>query len=366
MLDPVLAHLHPGRQLEFPQPQGVVRLAAPDDAFVGLLVLVALRPAGESRRRREVIQAVVDHIGAGAAGAGLVAGGPFAGQAVAVRLAAVAARQRAETADLAAVDGALGHMLGGGPVRPVSHRRDGETVAGAAPGQARHAVALAQIGRQVPRAVVAGDLDRAAQVEALVLAAAGRQQAAVPVRAHGQVDKRRLQHAQVIDARRAGVGKIAVLGRVHALAIIDVGDQFRDQEIQVHIPLAVRVAGDVGRHADDGGGEIAAVVEVEAAQEILVGLAVARMLGDDHARYRLQQFGGAQQRPRRQLLRRHRAVGGGIGDADQAGPVAGDGYFRQGRHAGRAGQFAAGQQGGQQRCLKINKSHLFHFLRSHR
>ena len=48
----------------------------------------------------------------------------------------------------------------------------------------------------------------------------------------------------------------------------------------------------VDRHAVDACREVGAVVEVEAAQEVLVGLAVARVLRDDHAGRRFQEFAG--------------------------------------------------------------------------
>ena len=50
----------------------------------------------------------------------------------------------------------------------------------------------------------------------------------------------------------------------------------------------------MGRHVDghavDGDGEIGAVVEIEAAQKILVGFALAGMLGDDQAGHGFQRL----------------------------------------------------------------------------
>ena len=60
-----------------------------------------------------------------------------------------------------------------------------------------------------------------------------------------------------------------------------------------------------------------AVVEVEAAQIVLVGLAVAAVLGDDQPGHRLEHFGRTQERTGRQLLAAHRALGGAAGHADQ-------------------------------------------------
>ncbi len=57
------------------------------------------------------------------------------------------------------------------------------------------------------------------------------------------------------------------------------------------------VGAEIDRHALDAGREVRAVVEIEAAQVILVSLAPAGVGGDDHARHGLQDFGGAQDRP---------------------------------------------------------------------
>jgi hypothetical protein len=43
-------------------------------------------------------------------------------------------------------------------------------------------------------------------------------------------------------------------------------------------------------HAVDGNGQIRAMVEIEAAQEILVGFTLAGMLGDDQAGHDFQRF----------------------------------------------------------------------------
>ena len=52
----------------------------------------------------------------------------------------------------------------------------------------------------------------------------------------------------------------------------------------------MRVRRQVKRHIVEEYGEIRAVVEIEAAQEILVGLAAAGVLRDDDAGHRLQDF----------------------------------------------------------------------------
>ena len=58
------------------------------------------------------------------------------------------------------------------------------------------------------------------------------------------------------------------------------------------------------RHAGHPGGKVGAVIEFEAAQEVLVGLAGAAVRGDHDARDRFKQRAGAQQRTAFDELRR--------------------------------------------------------------
>ena len=71
----------------------------------------------------------------------------------------------------------------------------------------------------------------------------------------------------------------------------------------------------MGRHVDghavDADREIRAVIEVEAAQEILVGFTLAGMLGDDQARHDFQRFADAQERDGVHLLAREADGAGG-------------------------------------------------------
>ena len=80
----------------------------------------------------------------------------------------------------------------------------------------------------------------------------------------------------------------------------------------------MRVRPHIDRHAVHAGREIGAVVEVEAAQVILVGLARAAVLRDDHAGNGLDDFARPEQRAQRELLVADHALVGGSGDADEA------------------------------------------------
>ena len=101
-------------------------------------------------------------------------------------------------------------------------------------------------------------------------------------------------------------------------------DQLRDQEIEVGVSLAVPVGRHVDRHPAGRDGEIGAVVEVEAAQEILVRLAAAGVLGGDGAGHGLDKLSGAQFGSFLEVLPAGRPFVGRPGDADQVFSALGD------------------------------------------
>ena len=115
--------------------------------------------------------------------------------------------------------------------------------------------------------------------------------------------------------------EVAELGIVGALAVHDAVRELRNDEVEVHVALPVGMGGHVDRHALDARREVGAVVEVEAAQEVLVRLAVPGVLGDDQAGHHLEQLADPQQRPRRQLLAEHRALARRAGLPGQHDPV---------------------------------------------
>src|SRR5574337_908830 len=106
----------------------MARVAAPDDALVGLFMLVPLHPGDKTGGRREKLEAVIDRIDVGPAGPGCAGPSPLPGEAVAVGMSAVIAGERAKAADFAAVDSPFRHMFGSRPVGLVEHRRHGVTV----------------------------------------------------------------------------------------------------------------------------------------------------------------------------------------------------------------------------------------------
>jgi hypothetical protein len=180
--------------------------------------------------------------------------------------------------------------------------------------------------------------------------------ASIAFAADRQIQDAVVQAVAVLDARRTRRREVAVLREIRAFPIVDLLDDLGDQEVEVCVALAVRVGGHVERHAFDPGREVGAVVEVEAAQEILVGLAVARMLRDHAARHRLQHFAGAQQRQVGEALAAHPALRGRVRGADTVVVVGGDrdllrarGGLRR-RRLGRACRLRAREGAGQAGC----------------
>ena len=145
-----------------------------------------------------------------------------------------------------------------------------------------------------------------------------------------------VEAAAVLEIDGAGRGEVAFVGVVRALLVFDAVEQLGNHEVDVGVALAVAMRVHVDGNAVDAGGEVRAVIEIEAAQEILVGLAVAAVLRDDEARNGLQQLAGAQHRAGFELRARDRALGRRFDAADELVALRRDHDFVEiiGGHAG--------------------------------
>jgi hypothetical protein len=108
----------------------------------------------------------------------------------------------------------------------------------------------------------------------------------------------------------------------------------------------------VDRHAGERRGEVGAVIEVEAAKVVLVGLALAAVLTDDDAGDGLEDFARPHDRPRVELSCGDRALTGRLRHTDEVlGRVL---HVRQVREGALAGHRHVGIQGevqdGLERC----------------
>ncbi len=176
---------------------------------------------------------------------------------------------------------------------------------------------MTQMLRLLPRPVISARLTRQGEFPwpHTVYRAASSQLAA----AEAAPFRRDPGPREAIDrAHIAGPGEreIAPVGAIRTLAIILPLDDLGDQAVEVQIALAMSMRPEIHLNPVDIGGKIRPVIEVEAAQEILIGLAAARVLRGDHTRHGLQQFGGTQQRAHQKVAARYRPFTGGMGDAD--------------------------------------------------
>jgi hypothetical protein len=128
---------------------------------------------------------------------------------------------------------------------------------------------------------------------------------------------------EVVDAidrrheRRARHREIAAVDPVRPLAVIDTLDGFGNKSVDVEIALAMAMGPQVQRHVVDVRREVGAMIEIEPAQEVLIGLTRTRVLGGDQPRNDLEQLGDPQQRTHGQIRPADRAFARGIGNPDQ-------------------------------------------------
>ncbi len=92
---------------------------------------------------------------------------------------------------------------------------------------------------------------------------------------------------------------------------MQIPDEFGNDEVEVGVALAVRVRRHIDRHVIDFQREIRAVVQIEGAQEVLVGFPFAGMLSNDQPGDVFQYRCGAQERLTLQLSLADVAGGGG-------------------------------------------------------
>ncbi len=131
--------------------------------------------------------------------------------------------------------------------------------------------------------------------------------------------------ARVGNIRRAGGGEVAFVRVVRALLVVDALDQLGDQKVDVAVALAMAMRRHVHGQTVDARGEIGAVVEVEAAEKILVRLTVAAVLSDDEARHDFEYLTRAKQRTILQLRGEHGADARGVGVRESLDAPGGNG-----------------------------------------
>jgi hypothetical protein len=101
------------------------------------------------------------------------------------------------------------------------------------------------------------------------------------------------------DEGRSRHREVARISVVRSLSVVDAVDSFRNQTVDVQVPLAMAVGSEIPRHIVDVGGEVGAVIEIEAPQEVLIRFAATGVLSSDQSGHGFEQFGNPQQRPNR-------------------------------------------------------------------
>ena len=164
-----------------------------------------------------------------------------------------------------------------------------------APRVPHHTVVLARVVANVPWAVVVLEFPRVDQSTVGHPCVIGRDRATVARLSAFESRHRARQGIVVADVEGPGRSEIADVCEIRPLLEIDPLDQFGDDEVQICIPLPVRMAGHVDRDVVDAEREIGTMIQIESAQEVLVGLTAPAMLGDDHSGNVFHHFRRAQQ-----------------------------------------------------------------------
>ncbi len=111
--------------------------------------------------------------------------------------------------------------------------------------------------------------------------------------------------------------EIADLRVIRPLGVVETLEQLRNDEVEIGIALAMSIARPVDRHVVDEIGEVDTVIEIETAQQILVGLAFAGMHRNSQAGYRFEELTDPIDRSKIQLLLGDPTLARGLGNADQ-------------------------------------------------
>ena len=296
----------------------VRRVAADDDTVIGLRELVALRRIVEEvcevREQREIGVHGKELNGLRRARADVAV---RARQAVALRRAAVCRVELPEARDESFFDRAEWNLVARVPAIVIRQSKQREPRRRRTPGVPRQSAELPNALGNLPRSVVGFAFAADEEISASNGRRRSRREAheiALSVRG---ARKRTIELTEQMELRTAGAAEVADLGVIDAELVVDVVDEFWNEKIQIGIALPVPVGRKVERHALETRLKIGAVIEVEAANEILVRLPFARVLGDDHPGHRLEQLALARDRAEAQICRADASLGRAGRDAAQ-------------------------------------------------
>ena len=253
----------------------------------------------------EEIETALDDIGVGLPRAAIVGLRHARREREAVDAAAVTGIFRIEAAQQAAGDGTQRNLVRRIPAVAISHRRRGKAVGRGALRVADHTVELAHLIRIAPGSVVDIGLSGEQQIALAQLDRVYNEPTLVAEAAECHFREAAIDAIDQIEIQGTGRAEVAFIGVIRSLADAHTIDRFRHQEVEIGIALAMPVGAHVDRHVIDRDRHVGAMVEVVAAQEILVGLSLAAVLGDDQPGRCFQHFAGPRHRAIIDLLAGH-------------------------------------------------------------
>ena len=342
-VDEIVAELEAGGDgggaIENRKRRGAGEAEAEHAAAVALVELVSVDGVVEEVSEvREEVQPIGERVNVEVCFGVGGARGPIEGKAGAIRLAAVGGIDVAEAIEGAAGDGAERDLIGGIPAGAVGEGGEGKfAIAGGGPRVAGEGAVTAEIFGEHPRAVVVGGFEAEGGRGGGGVRGGGKgaedggadDETGEVVFAEFDGGETCREGFEEAEARGAGGGKVADVGGEGALGVVDALHEFGDDEVEVGVALPVGVRAEVDGQAVDAEGEVGAVVEVEAAEEILVGFAAAGMLRDDDSGDDFEEFAAAQEGTRGELDVADAALRSGLGRAEQIGGAAEDGNGRE-------------------------------------
>jgi len=118
-----------------------------------------------------------------------------------------------------------------------------------------------------------------------------------------------------MEFRGARAPKVPDVRVIDAEFVVDVVDKLGDEEIQIRVSLAMTVCWQIDWHSLEACLKVGAVVEVEAADEVLVCLALAGVLRHDESGDDLQQLAIAHDSSQSKVGDSHATFRGRVRDA---------------------------------------------------
>ena len=195
------------------------------------------------------------------------------------------------------------HLIGGVPGVGVGHRGERERRPSPCPGcNAARPLNLRTSSGRGPRTVVGVEFAGIEQEPSPTLVEPRARYLVVAEAADGDRLDVLLDAVPQRDVQVAGVFEVADVGEIRAFADIHAADGFRNEPVEVGVALPVHIGRQIDRHVVHKDGDVGAVIEIPAAQVILIGLAAVGMLDRHQAGRRFEDLAGARDRTRVEVL----------------------------------------------------------------